>query len=416
MNKLIHWLENSFAPKANEIFKKPFIDGLSKGMQKLLPFILTGSLVFFYAAIVELIQTIININLPNFSTISQYSFFLLGLITAIVVPKEIAKSLNLSEQKSTISIVSVCLLILFAVQQNSKGFNLIERLGPSSILVALISGMIVVFIFNIYDRKLKIKESKTVPEFVVGWINNIIPITVSLFIGMVLTDYLEIDVYRTVELVFSPLQVFSQSLLGLVLIVFIPTLFYSLGISTWIFSAITTPIFMQGIQENIYMATLGLPAANIVTNESIYTLAIIAMGGSGATLPLNLLMLRSKVPKIKAIGKISIAPSLFNINEPIVFGTPIVFNPILMLPMWISSIVGAIIIWHTMSFGLLTIPNKLMQVSQIPAPISSFLVTNGDVRVILWYVFALIIYLLIWYPFFKVYEKNVKLESESQNE
>ena len=147
MNKLIYWLENSFAPKANTFLEKPFLDGLSKGMQKLLPFILTGSLVFFYAAISELIQTVVNINLPNFSTISQYSFYLLGMITAIVVPKEIAKSLKLSEQESTISIVSVCLLILFAVQQNSGDLSLIDRLGPSSILVALVSGILVVLIF-----------------------------------------------------------------------------------------------------------------------------------------------------------------------------------------------------------------------------------------------------------------------------
>ncbi len=412
MNTLISWLENIFAPKANEILKTPFLDGLSKGMQKLLPFILTGSLVFFYDAITELIQNFVKLSFPDLLIISQYSFFLLGLIAAIVVPSEIAESLGLSKQKGTISIVSICLLILFAVEKNTEGVDLIDRLGPSSILVSLISGIMVTCIFNIYEKKLSIRKNKNIPDFVIGWINDIVPITISIFVGMILTDCMKIDVYKTINLLFSPLQKFSQSLFGLILIVFIPTFFYSLGISTWIFSAVTTPIFLQGIHENIHLASLGLPATNIVTNESIYTLAIIAMGGTGATLPLNLLMLTSKKPKIKTIGKISILPSLFNINEPIVFGAPIVFNPILMLPMWLSSIVGPIIVWCAMKFGLLTIPNKLMQLSQLPAPISSFLVTNGDIRAIFWYIFAFVIYLIIWYPFFRVYEKNIRLESE----
>ena len=109
-----------------------------------------------------------------------------------------------------------------------------------------------------------------------------------------------------------------------------------------------------------------------------------------------------------------LVPSIFNINEPIMFGS-VVFNPILMLPAWINAIVGPIYVWVLMSTGLLNIPSKMIFTGQIPAPFSSVLVTE-DMRAILWWVVLLVIYFIIWYPFFKVYEKQ-KLEEESkQNE
>ena len=86
-------------------------------------------------------------------------------------------------------------------------------------------------------------------------------------------------------------------------------------------------------------------------------------------------------------------------------------NPILMIPMWLNSIVGCCVIWVAMQGGLLKIPASLMQVAQIPAPISSVLILQ-DFRAILWYVLLFIIYLATWYPFFKVYEREVLREEQ----
>ncbi len=152
---------------------------------------------------------------------------------------------------------------------------------------------------------------------------------------------------------------------------------------------------------------------NIVTNETVYSLGLIMMGGTGATLTLNLLMCFSKAKKLKTLGRICIGPSLFNINEPIVFSTPVVMNPILMMPMWINSITGSCVVWFAMRGGLLNIPQDLMQVAQIPAPISSVMILQ-DFRAILWYVLLFAMYLLTWYPFFKVYEKEVLAEEHQQ--
>ena len=120
-------------------------------------------------------------------------------------------------------------------------------------------------------------------------------------------------------------------------------------------------------------------------------------------------MLFSKAKRLKVMGRISIAPSIFNINEPVVFGAPVVLNPLLMVPMWINSIVTPIIIWFAMSAGMLTIPAASVTTGQIPAPFGYIMVT-GDFRALLFLVIIFAVTWIIWRPFFKVYEKQVIAE------
>ena len=138
-----------------------------------------------------------------------------------------------------------------------------------------------------------------------------------------------------------PLQKGAQTLPGFILICFVPVIFYSMGISSWVFNAVTTPIFMVAIAQNIEAVAAGGVPMNIATSEAVFTAALITMGGRGGTLPLNVLMLGSKSKKLKTMGKICIGPSLFNINEPLMFGAPVVFNPLLMVPILINSIGGS---------------------------------------------------------------------------
>ena len=143
-----------------------------------------------------------------------------------------------------------------------------------------------------------------------------------------------------------------------------------------------------------------------------FTTALIAMGGLGGTLPLNFLMLfKCKSKKLKTMGKICLGPSIFNINEPLVYGAPIALNPILMIPMWINGLVIPTIAWIAFSNGWVTIPHAVMNVNQLPFPLCSFLATHGDFRVILLVAVLFIVSWLIWWPFFKAHEtKTLKEE------
>ena len=188
---------------------------------------------------------------------------------------------------------------------------------------------------------------------------------------------------------------------------------YSMGISTWFLGTFTTPILMAGTAANLAQVAAGQTPTNIVCYETIYLLSLMTLGGQGCTLTLNMHMLLSKSKRLKSLGKVCIGPSIFNINEPVVFGAPIVFNPILMLPMWINTLVSAVIIWFVMSWGWLDVPAASVTTGQIPAPIGYMIVT-GDWRAIIFWVLIFVVTFLIWKPFFKVYEKQVMKEEAEE--
>ncbi len=403
MNRLVVWLEESFTPKANRIFNNPWIACISSAMQKVIPFILTGSVIYFYNVFTPIVTF-----LPDLSPIANFSFGLITLIVTFMIANQAMEKLNHPEYTINAGIVSICTLIMMAIPfgENSDSLSsFIGNLGPAGMLVGIIAGLFVAEIFHLWAN-LKFMEESNVPDFIKNWINTILPTFIALGIAMIVIFVFKFDIYNFIILSFSPIASIAQSLPGLILLSFIPAFFYTLGISTWTWGAITTPIYLAAIQANIDAVTAGQTAEYIVTSETVFTLGFITLGGICATLPLNVLMIRSKSKKMRTLGKIFIGPSIFNINEPVMFGTPVVFNPVLMVPAWINSIVGAIYVWFLMSTKMLHIPAQLLQIGQIPAPFSSVLVTQ-DIRALLWYIVLFAIYFVIWYPFFKSYEKTL---------
>lgn len=409
MKKFMDWLTKSFAPSMNNLFSKPWLAALSSSMQKIIPFILTGSIIYFYNVFVSFFP-----QLPDLSPIVNFSFGLISLIVAFMMANQCMEKLNHPFYITNAGLAAICVLIMTVVPQGENADSLsafLGNLGPSGIAVGMVAGLFVSVVFHLWGKLNFMKES-SIPDFVTGWINTIIPNLIVLGITMILVNVLKINMFEVILSAFKPVATIGQTLPGFILICFVPAFFYTMGISSWLFGAVTTPIFMAGIQANIEAVEAGGVAQNIVTSESVFTLAFITMSGMCATLGLNLLMCFSKSKQLKTLGRVFLAPSIFNINEPVMFGAPVVFNPLLMLPAWINSIVGAIYVWVLMSTGLLNIPSKMIQVGQVPAPISSVMVTQ-DVRAIIWWIILFVIYLVIWYPFFKAFEKE-KLAEELQ--
>ncbi len=411
MKKMMVWLAESFAPKCKKAFENPWIDAVASTMKKVLPFILTGSVISFY----NVFRSYLTF-LPDLGVIFNYTFGLLAIYITFLVTHEAMIKLKHERYQIYASLTAIGLYFILCQSTTTEDgmFQIInERIGASGIMMGLVTGLFTAVIFHFYAKLKVLANNDSLPDFVIEWINNIIPIGLTLGAGMVLASTLKLDIYAYILAIFMPLQNIAQTLPGLILICLIQAMLYSMGISAWIFNAVTTPIFMMAISENIQAVASGMAAVNITTSETVFTAALITMGGVGATLPLNVLMLRSKSNKLKTIGRICIAPSLFNINEPLMFGAPVVFNPLFMLPVWINNIIGPAVVWMVMRLGLLNIPSKMIQVGQIPAPFSSVMITE-DLRAVLVYIVLFVLYLLVWYPFYKVYEKQCVAEEAAQ--
>ena len=179
-----------------------------------------------------------------------------------------------------------------------------------------------------------------------------------------------------------------------------------------ILGPIIRPIWDATIAENMDAFTAGASAhalPNIFTEQFLQW--FLWIGGSGMTLPLVFLFLISKSRFLKDLGKLSLLPGIFNINEPVIFGAPIVMNPILAIPFIIVPIICTIISYILTRVGM--IPMMMAKLPfTVPAPIGALISTNWSVMACILVFVNFFIGLVIYYPFFKMYEKQL-LEQEA---
>jgi PTS system cellobiose-specific IIC component len=411
MSKIMDWLENKFAPAMSKITQNPWVSALSGSMMKILPIIMTGSLIFFYNVFRSWIPA-----LPDLGGVLQFTFQLTSLILTFLVANQLMEKLGHTRYVLNAGLTAI-IAFLIAIKPTISDDNIFsvgfDRFGPTGMFVALVVGVLVSVVYHLYAKLHILEDSVTIPDFVCEWINQILPMFACVLVGTIISNNLNVDMYQVISAVFSPLEHLGRTLPGLIIMMMAISFLYSMGISTWFLGTFTTPILMAGTAANLAQVAAGQTATNIVCYETIYLLSLMTLGGQGCTLTLNVHMLLSKSKRLKSLGKVCIGPSIFNINEPVVFGAPIVFNPILMLPMWINTLVSAVIIWFVMSWGWLAVPAASVTTGQIPAPIGYIIVT-GDWRAIIFWVLIFVVTFLIWKPFFKVYEKQIMKEEAEE--
>jgi cellobiose PTS system EIIC component len=404
VNTFINWMNQNFTPKMNKITRNVWVSSIQEAIMATLPLILVGSLI----TLISILNNYFS-NMPNFSPITTFSFGLISIFVALLVPYFIMEKKKKNDRKiiSGLTGVSLFLMLLMPKLTDDGGITFtLERFGGNGMFVALIVGLLVGAFMYLFSKFSFFKGSSSLPDFIIIWFDTIIPITILLLFGWLFTFQMNIDLYDLILKAFEPVTVIAQSFTGFVFISFLGIFLYSFGISAWILYPIIFPIWLEAIQENIDGA-----AQNIHTMETLT--AWVWIGGMGSTLPLVLMMLfLAKSSQLKAIGKVTIVPSIFNINEPVIFGAPVAFNPILMVPMWLNGLILPAITYIVLNLGLVTIPERLFQLWYMPVGISSILI-NSDFRGVILVAVVVVVSWLIWFPFFKVYDmQQFKKEQE----
>jgi len=170
------------------------------------------------------------------------------------------------------------------------------------------------------------------------------------------------------------------------------------------------PIWQAATQANLLAYQAGTDLPYIVTAEFISNL--IYLGGSGATLSLAFIMaFLAKSKQIQYIGRLSIAPGIFNINETVTFGLPIIMNPMMMIPFFVAPLAITALSYFSIALGLVGRLPGLVAPWTMPAILSGFYIGGGDVRVVLLQVVNFVVTGLIYYPFIMTWDKK-KYEEE----
>jgi len=412
MENLITWMNEKVAPSLTKITDHPLIASINDGFSLALPSILVG----VFSMIANILRDYISW-IPDLSAIQNFSFALMGLFVVFgITYKYVERKLGgvAKVEAGFLAIGAYLLLSGALVNPETAMFEMIfERLGAAGIFAAVVvgwfTGAVVVFFTekNLFGRK------GNLPPFITTWFNAIASGFVVLIVSWLSAYQFGIDVYALIETFFGPLVAAGQSFTGFVMINGVGIFLYAFGISPWALASIMFPIMMTGIAENADLVAQGLAATNINTMEA--GMAFVYLGGMGMTLMLNFFMLRSKSLKLRVLGKTTILPSLLNINEPMVFGIPIAWNPTLMIPFIINGFLIPAIVYVVLNAGLVTIPSQPFWLWFLPVGISTYLVTL-DWRSLVLLIVTLAISGLVYYPFFKVYERQMLEKEDSKVE
>jgi PTS system cellobiose-specific IIC component len=287
-----------------------------------------------------------------------------------------------------------------------------DRLGAAGVFLSVVVGLISGVVISFFDGKNLFNKKGVLPDFLVNWFNTLASGSILLIVSWLLTYPLGFDMYAIVEKVFNPLINLGQSYAGFVLIWGISIMLYAFGLSAWTLWSVIGPITLAGIAQNAELVANGLAPININTQE--VCMAFVWLGGMGMTLMLNVMMLRSKSKRLRTLGRTALVPSLMNINEPLVFGVPIAFNPLLMIPFIINGFLIPLIVYPVLNSGLVNIPAQPFQVWFAPVGVTSFLVTN-DWRSLPFLAILLAITWFVYWPFFKAYEKEEVAREAADN-
>lgn len=303
------------------------------------------------------------------------------------------------------------------IEQVPQGWLMpMANLGSAGMFVGIISAIVAVEIYRLFMQKgLTIKMPPQVPESVARSFESLIPTAVVMLLFATISMWLKIDLHGIIGKLISPLISASDTLPSVMLIVFLDTFFWIFGIhGSSIVGTVARPLWLVLIDQNAQAFAAGEAIPNIAA-EPFYQW-FIYIGGSGATIGLVLLLLfRSKSTYGKTLGKTAIIPAIFNINEPVIFGAPIVLNPVLMIPFVFVPMILSILAWIATNLGLI---GRVITVAPwtLPGPIGAFFAT-GDIRASIFNILMIILAVIMYYPFFKIYDNKLyKEEHEELNE
>lgn len=424
-----NFLNDKVVPKIMAFVNTKAIQSLKNGLLYAMPMMMIGSIFllianFPYAPFTNALSKW-GIT-PILNQANDATFAIIAIIAVIGIAYTYVKDEGYNGLPA--GIIALCSFLLIQpssieTADGSVGVILKGWTGGKGMIGAIICGLLVGWVYTIFmKKKITIKMPAGVPEGVANAFVALIPgaviitgtaVIYAVFKGAFHTTPME-WIYKALQ---APLQGMTDSFGGVVLMAFMIPFFWFFGIhgSTIIGDGIMGPMLLANAAENqaIIDSGLELTIANgghIVTKQFLDQ--FIVMTGSGITIGLVVFMaFFAKSKQLKQIGKLGIAPSFFNVNEPVLFGTPVVLNPILAVPFMCMPILTGVIEYVALYTGLCPLYSGVVVPWTCPPIISGFLV--GGWRTALLQVVILVLSFLVYLPFIRVMDKRyVKSEAE----
>jgi PTS system cellobiose-specific IIC component len=417
MNNIFGLFEKYFLPVAGKLGSQRHLVAIRDGFSVILPLILVGS----FAVLIN------NLPIPFFqhfmanlfgskwtdvgNFIWNGTFAVMAILVCIGVSYSLARSYNVDPLAAALVALSSVIVVTPVTKDGGLSLN---WLGAKGLFVVLIVTIISTEIFRkLVQMKLVIKMPDGVPPAVARSFAALIPgILVLIVFGLVQVLFIDVFGKSMHEIIYStlqqPFQHLSNTLIAVLIVEFAKSFLWFFGLhGSNILGPIIDTMYLPPLQENIKLFQQGVSAMDVPNIVSTTFMDVyVAMGGTGTGITLLIaLLIIAKAKQFRSLGKMATPAALFNINEPLIFGLPIVLNPVLFIPFILVPLVNVTIAYLATAAGL--VPKVVALVPWTTPPlIGGYLATGGSIAGSILQLVNIFVGVLIYLPFVRVLDKQ----------
>ena len=327
-------------------------------------------------------------------------------VLALIACFSIAYDLGARLKQDPLSSASIATVAFLLIQVRPDGAAIgMDGLGSKGLFTAILVAIAAVHVQKLFtDHDLVVKMPASVPPVVFKSFLSLVPLCVLVVVLWMIRFVLGVDVDALVQAGFRPLVFALDTLPGILVYALVVTMLWSIGINgDNAMDVVVAPIFLQYLAANVDAVANAQPPP-YATAYGFFT-TFVNVGGTGATIALALVLWRSKEPGFRQVSRVSLPTQVFQINEPIFFGLPIVLNPVFMVPYVANALLLTAATHSLMQWGVIQRP--FVNVPWTTPPIvGHYLVTGGDWRAAVWGAVSIVLAMAVYLPFAKAAERQ----------
>ena len=423
MNKLIELIEKG-KPFFEKISRNKYLRAIRDGFIAGMPVILFSSIFILIAYVPNAWGFHWSKEIENF-LMTPYSYsmgilaFFVGGTTAKALTDSVNRDLPATNQINFLStmLASMVGFLLMAAEPAKEGGFLTAFMGTKGLLTAFIAAFVTVNVYKVcVKNNVTIRMPDEVPPNISQVFKDLIPFTVSVVLlyglELIVKGSLGVTVAESIGTLLAPLFSAADGYVGITIIFGAFAFFWFIGIhGPSIVEPAIAAITYANAEVNLNLLQQGMHADKILTSGT--QMFIVTMGGTGATLVVPFMfMWLCKSKRNRAIGRASVVPTFFGVNEPILFGAPLVLNPIFFVPFIFAPIANVWIFkFFVDTLGMNSFTSNLPWTT--PGPLGIVLGTNFQVLSFILAALLVVVDVIIYYPFVKVYDEQILEEERS---
>ncbi|MFD2655149.1 PTS cellobiose transporter subunit IIC [Gracilibacillus thailandensis] len=424
MNKMMELLEKFLLPIADKLNNNRYLSALRDGFMVALPLIIFGS-IFVVIANLPFLDKLLGEDAyaayqDALGPASAATLSIMGLFVIIGIGYKLIEQYELDAIYGGVVALAAFLILTPQTLEDVNGVIPTSSLGAEGMFLGIITAFTSAELYRYFVQKnWMIKMPNGVPGAVSRSFSALIPITLTLSVFLIVRIIFSYTPFDTIQnfiytIVQEPLTALGSGLPATIVAVLLIQVFWFFGLHGQIIvNSVFDPIWYTLNDQNLQAFQAGQELPNIITKQFVDTF-LVGMGGSGMTLAVIILIfLIGRSRQLKELGKLAGPAGIFNVNEPLIFGLPIIMNPIIIIPWLIAPVVVTIITYFAMASGLVPAPAGIIVPWTTPPLISGFLATGNAWQGAVLQLFNLLVVCIIWWPFLKMLDKNY-YESEQE--